>query len=58
VFTTLHHSATLCHSPRCIDKEGDAKDWINGILFLDTQSVISVLSNMADDVNRSSDVVK
>jgi hypothetical protein len=42
---------------RCIDKEGGAKDWINGILFLDTQSVISVFLKMADDVNRSSDVV-
>jgi hypothetical protein len=42
---------------RCIDIEGDAKHWINGILFLDTQSVISVFLQMADVVNRSSDVV-
>jgi hypothetical protein len=37
--------------------EGGANDWINGILLLDTQSVISVFLQMADDVNRSSDVV-
>jgi hypothetical protein len=36
-------------APRCIDKEGEAKDWTNGILFLDTQSVISVFLKMADD---------
>jgi hypothetical protein len=35
---------------RCIDKEGEVKDWINGILFLDTQSVISVFLKMADEV--------
>jgi hypothetical protein len=39
----------ICTYARCIDKDGEAKDWINGILFLDTQSVISVLSKMADD---------
>jgi hypothetical protein len=48
----------ISFNARCIDIEGDAKHWINGILFLDTQSVISVFLQMADDVNRSSDVVK
>jgi hypothetical protein len=45
----LRNPGNLYLVSRCIDK-GEAKGWINGTLFLDTQPVFS---KMADDANRS-----